>query len=186
MPMQRHLKGKCRASASHVVMIGGESGLRFGGDQPESVKPRMRSHAPHRHHQRVDSPLPSSNTSSTAEQVVGNFYQAFRRRDLRTLGALLATDVRVTWDIPESVDALTGRDEVCAQLARFINASDGTALATPTTIFAGRTPRIVVIQNETGRWAGSEAEQTAAVTFEIVNGLITTITRLPRANGTTP
>lgn len=116
-----------------------------------------------------------------AEFVVDQLYQAFRRRDLQALGALLDPQVQVDWNGATGAVCWRGPTEVLSALARSVKESGGTALVSPIASYAGPDTSVVVVHQETGRWNRVASERTASVIFELVDGLVTRVTRIPLA-----
>lgn len=107
-------------------------------------------------------------------------YDAFARRDLRSLGLLVTDDVHVTWGVRGARDArivVSGRDRLLEMLARLVNATDGTAAADPVTASTITPDRVVVVQRERATWRGQVHDVEAEVVFTLCAGAIATAAR---------
>lgn len=131
------------------------------------------------HHGSVDATSPPAARPVLTSCLIGDLYQALRRRDLHALGELLDPQVRASWSAGPLFRDSCGRGEVLNVLAGAIKDSGGTALVAPITIYAGSMAQVVVVQHETGRWNRVDVDETASMIFEVVDGLITGITRIP-------
>ena len=132
-----------------------------------------------------DPPSEHAGTFPT-EVIVDQLYQAFRRRDLQALGALLDPQVQVEWNGTTSAVCWRGPTEVLSALARSVKDSGGTALVSPIAIYDGPGASVVVVHQETGRWNRVASERTASVIFELADGLVTRVTRIPLADDARP
>lgn len=113
-----------------------------------------------------------------AAQLARRAYEAFARRDLTTLGALLAEDVVYSWRNTARVTAGAGRDALLAELAQLVNATRGTAVAELRQAYADAEGRVVCLHHESGRFSGHVRQRDSCLALTVTRGCIVAVVQL--------
>jgi ketosteroid isomerase-like protein len=115
---------------------------------------------------------------SDAARLAQRAYEAFARRDLNTLGTILAEDVVYAWRNSVSVVTGAGRQALLAELARVVNDTHGTAAADLRHAYADTEGRVVCLHHESARFAGRLRERDSCLALTVASGFITAVVQL--------